>query len=236
LVKVSVCIATFNGERYIYRQVDSILQQLGENDEIIVSDNGSSDSTLDILKSFKDKRIVLVHCSKRGVVKNFENAINHSTGDYLFLSDQDDVWLPGRLAEGMRLLENYDVASVGMEFIDGDGNLIDRPFFVPRGGLLKNIVTNNYPGCCLSFRRSCLTRILPFPKYIPMHDWWIVLVNLIFGDVGNSKGVFIQYRRHESNVSNTGGSSKNNLVKRLAWRLLMLIEVFKRYLVIKFSR
>ncbi len=236
MVKVSVCIATFNGARYIYSQVESILQQLGENDEIIVSDNGSSDSTLDILKSIKDKRIVLVHCSKRGVVKNFENAITHSTGDYLFLSDQDDVWLPGRLAEGKRLLETYDVASVGMEFIDGVGNSIDRPFFVPRGGLLKNIVSNNYPGCCLSFRRNCLTTILPFPKSIPMHDWWIVLVIMIFGNVGNSNGVFIQYRRHGSNVSNTGNSSKNNLVKRLVWRFIMLLEVFKRYVVIKIFR
>ena len=89
---ISVCMATYNGERYIKEQVSSIMQQLGENDELIVSDDGSSDSTLQVLDSFHDSRIKVFSGPRTGLTYNFENAIKNANGDYLFLSDQDDVW------------------------------------------------------------------------------------------------------------------------------------------------
>ena len=88
---ISVCMATYNGEKYLREQVGSILTQLGENDELVVSDDGSTDSTIDILKSYNDPRIkIFINTGRHGVNSNFENALRHADGDYIFLSDQDD--------------------------------------------------------------------------------------------------------------------------------------------------
>ena len=102
---ISVCMATYNGERYIKRQIDSILYQLGEDDELIISDDGSTDRTLEIIKKYNDSRIkIYEHIKKAELSKvkklrnfyyatsNFENALIHSRGEYIFLADQDDIW------------------------------------------------------------------------------------------------------------------------------------------------
>lgn len=108
---ISVCIATHNGAHYIKEQIESILCQLGTNDEIIISDDGSTDNTIDILLAFNDKRIIIYHYkqpvkSKHShiyVCKNFENALKHAKGDYIFLADQDDWWMPNKV---MKCLED----------------------------------------------------------------------------------------------------------------------------------
>ena len=88
-MKISVCMATYNGEKYIAEQIRSILPQLSEDDEVIVSDDGSSDATLDIVRSFNDPRIRIVQNElEHGYTKNFENALNHANGDIIFISDQ----------------------------------------------------------------------------------------------------------------------------------------------------
>ena len=93
---VSVCMATYNGEKYIREQIDSILPQLSDSDELVISDDGSSDSTIDIIQGYNDRRIRLYHNTRHGVTWNFENALRQSRGDVIFLADQDDVWKPGK--------------------------------------------------------------------------------------------------------------------------------------------
>ena len=96
--RVSVCIPTYNGAKYIKEQLDSILSQLGESDEVIISDDSSSDATLDIIKALNDSRIVILEGGKfRSPIFNVENAMKHSSGSFIFLSDQDDVWLPNKI-------------------------------------------------------------------------------------------------------------------------------------------
>src|SRR3954452_14743734 len=97
MCKLSVALATYNGERFIAEQLKSIITQLDENSEVIISDNGSTDRTIEIITSFNDKRIVLLHCSQRGLISNFENALNKVSGDIIFLSDQDDIWLGNKV-------------------------------------------------------------------------------------------------------------------------------------------
>jgi len=95
--KISVAIATYNGEKFIQRQLQSILEQLDENAEIIISDDGSSDNTLTVIKNFNDKRITVLRNPEKGLIKNFENALKHTTGNIIFLADQDDVWVKGKV-------------------------------------------------------------------------------------------------------------------------------------------
>ena len=91
---ISVCIATYNGEHYINQQLKSILSQLSYNDEIIISDDSSNDKTINIIESFNDKRIKLLKYQKYfNPIYNFENTLKNVSGDYIFLSDQDDNFI-----------------------------------------------------------------------------------------------------------------------------------------------
>src|SRR5688500_7950774 len=96
-VRVSVCMATFNGARFIEAQVESILRELRPGDELVVSDDRSTDATMEKIRNFADPRVRMLVSPEAGLVRNFENALRHARGHYVFLCDQDDVWLPGKL-------------------------------------------------------------------------------------------------------------------------------------------
>ena len=111
---ISVCIATYNGAPYITEQLASICAQLSDNDEIIISDDGSTDSTLDVVRAFGDPRIRIVrNQSQRCYTANFENALRHAQGDYIFICDQDDVWLPNKVETIVHYLcdEGYSIVA-----------------------------------------------------------------------------------------------------------------------------
>ena len=106
---ISVCMATFNGEKYIKEQIESILSQISLSDELVISDDKSTDNTLDIIRDFNDPRIKLyIHEKDHGFVRNFENALTKSNGDIIFLSDQDDIWMPDKVNTTLRVLGNCD--------------------------------------------------------------------------------------------------------------------------------
>ena len=147
---ISVCMATYNGEKYIEQQIASILAQLSENDELIVSDDGSSDHTTDILARYgTDRRIRVLHGGFHSPIYNFEHAIKQAQGDYIFMADQDDVWLPGRVAETLKMHEQgIDLVICKAENIDGEGKVFrpvvfDDPNPV-RHSLLWNLYKNPY--------------------------------------------------------------------------------------------
>ena len=95
---ISVCMATHNGERFIREQIVSILRQLGPMDEVVVSDDSSTDGTTQVLRSLSDGRIRILHHQPRRITDNFENALKSAKGDYIYLADQDDIWVDGRVA------------------------------------------------------------------------------------------------------------------------------------------
>ena len=103
-------MATYNGAKYIKEQLDSIIPQLREDDELIVSDDASKDDTLKIVQSYNDPRIKIFHNENHGVAHNFENAMRQATGDLIYFADQDDVWLPGKLDKMEKFLKEggYD--------------------------------------------------------------------------------------------------------------------------------
>ena len=106
---ISVCLATYNGERFIQRQLETIIEQLGEDDEIIISDDGSTDDTLRIIEGLHSPLIhVYINNGEHGYTPNFENALRYAHGEYIFLSDQDDVWLPRKLEICMNALKTCD--------------------------------------------------------------------------------------------------------------------------------
>lgn len=230
---ISVCMATYDGERFIKEQIESILSQLSENDELIISDDGSTDDTLNIIKNFKDKRITLLENNTfHSPIYNFENALKHASGDYIFLSDQDDVWLPNKVSVCMEYLKTCDLLIHDAEIINGDGDVISSSFFKinhTRKGRFYNLLKNGYHGCCMVFNSTVLKRCLPFPQKIPMHDSWI-------GNIATFNSlrvkfvpeILIKYRRHESNASISGERSKRPILQKLKERLLILNLVLKK--------
>jgi len=207
--KISVCMATRNGGRFIQRQISSILPQLGPDDELIISDDSSTDETTDIIKRFADPRIKLLENNTFfSPVLNLENALRQASGDIIVLSDQDDVWLENKVAV---IRENLGKITTPVALISLDGSVVDEQetvtfdsLFVKIGagaGLFKNVFNNTYMGCCLAFRRELLDLALPFPKHIPMHDMWLGLLAEIHGDVRFVPEKTILYRKHSASVT-----------------------------------
>jgi len=232
---ISVCIATFNGGKFIREQVMSVLLQLSEADEVVVSDDGSTDDTVEILKSINDKRIkICQNEGKHGFIWNFENALQKAKGDVFFLCDQDDIWKPDKVKVVMQVLKDYDIVLHDAEIIDKDGvktGILYSDGMHQRKGFWSNLWKTRWLGCCMAFRKNVLEYALPFPRHIVGHDGWISAVGLVKFDYYYIPDVLMCYRRHGDNTSTASGRSDNSLYFMLVQkRLWVVIEIVKRLL------
>ena len=231
--KISVCIATYNGEKFIHQQLQSILKQLRPDDEVIISDDSSSDATIRIVKSFEDRRVrILEGQIYQSPIFNFENALAHSTGEIIILADQDDVWLDNKVETVLLEIKDADLILSDCAIINERGQVTEKSFFKLNGskkGFIKNLIKNSYLGCCLALRRSVLNKALPFPKNIPMHDWWIGLVCEVFFKIKIVPQPLMLYRRHGINATPTGEESRFSYVTRLQFRWALLKGISKLY-------
>lgn len=234
---VSICVVTYNGEKYIREQITSILVQLGESDEIIISDDGSTDHTLDILYSFSDKRMVIYSHEKTNqrygidyVTHNVEFALSKCSGDYIFLSDQDDIWLPSKLELMMTELKKTDIVLSNCKVVDSALNTLYASYFEvvnTRIGLY-NIIKNSYLGCCMAFRREILKKVLPFPKTGVGHDLWIGLIGSVYYKVALIEEPLLLYRKHGNNVTPSAMKSTYPLSFKIYYRILIIKALLKR--------
>lgn len=228
---ISVCLASYNGVEYIAEQISSILAQLSSCDELIISDDGSHDGTIEVIHQISDCRVKLLQGPRQGLIANFQNAVLHARGNIIFLSDQDDFWLPGRLESALPYLRDHDLVVCDCTVVDRDLNLISPSFYRLNNsgpGLLKNLASNSYQGCCMAFQKSVLELALPFPANIPMHDWWLGLVAQLYGRVFFLHQPGLLYRRHEDNQSSTAQASETALSTRIRWRLGLIIALISR--------
>ncbi len=231
---ISVCMATYNGAKYIKQQLCSIISQIGEGDEVIISDDGSTDSTLDTIRSMADGRVRIVKgpC-RQSPTQNFENALSHAKGDYIFLADQDDVWLPGKVSTCMKWLNRYDCVVSDAEMADESLRVIEKSYYsvhhTKPGRWYNLFVKNGYMGCCMAFTRRVLDAALPFPNGIAMHDLWIGNVAAFRFSARFIGEALVTYRCHGGNVSFTAtGKSGFSLRKKLSIRLSTAINLIAR--------
>ena len=229
--RVSVCMATHNGSKFVYRQVRSILEQLNPEDELIVADDGSTDDTLSIIRQFADNRIHILDSKRLGsAILTFERALEPAQGEYIFLADQDDEWLPGKLTLMLAQLQEADLVLSDCQVVNLQDQVIHPSFFVHRQsapGLFRNLWKNPYMGCCMAFRSSLLKKALPFPAHIHMHDWWIGLMAERYGNVAFLNQTLLKYVRHGDNVSPTG-QGRYSWSKRFMNRFWMAWYVLTR--------
>jgi len=224
-------MATYNGEKFLKEQLDSILKQISPDDEVIISDDGSTDKTIEIIKSYIDTRIKLYHSTHKNLIYNFENALKQASGDIIFLSDQDDIWLDHKVATAVvHLQEHPFVFSNALIFKDDVFNTTELFFKNTKNktGIVSNLVKVKYLGCTLAFKAELLEKALPFPLNIPMHDVWLGLIAEATASTYFIEKPLIYYRKHENNVSNSGGKSEYSLLKKIQFRVNLLYSLCKR--------
>ncbi|EIW16030.1 MULTISPECIES: glycosyltransferase [Pelosinus] len=207
-MRISVCMATYNGERYINVQLNSILKQIGIYDEVIILDDCSTDKTIECINFFNDKRIKIIKNEFNfGPIKAIEKALQYATGDIIILSDQDDEWKDNKVNTIVQVFErnNIDVIQHDAMIVDGKGNIIHESWaqIIKFGsGITKNFVKNTYVGCCMAFKKEVLVKVLPIPPGVQMHDQWIGIVAELHGfRVKFIQDNLINYVRHGSNAS-----------------------------------
>lgn len=234
---LSVCMATYNGAAYLRPQLDSILTQLSDNDELVISDDSSSDRTVSLVEAVGDKRIRLLEGNSfRSPIFNFENALKHARGDYIFLSDQDDIWLPDKVRVMSDLLRDCDLVVSDCSIIDDTGRIVLPSFFAQRrsgSGFWKNIYKNSYLGCCMAFRSQVLQWALPFPSNIPMHDMWLGLIAQMYGTTRFCPEKLSHYRRHSENVTPDINQSRFTHFQKVNFRFILLHRLFQRHIQLK---
>jgi glycosyltransferase involved in cell wall biosynthesis len=232
---VSVCMAAFNGERYITAQIKSILDQLADHDELIVVDDASADNTCKMIERFHDARIRLErHKSNQGVLRSFEDAICRANGDILFLADQDDLWAANKVQTVLRAFQldpKADVVVSDAALIDREGASAGPSYYAQRGrfrpGVLANILRCKYLGCAMAFRSRIRPSILPFPTGTNvLHDVWIGASNSLAG--GKTLYVnhpLVLYRRHDDNATGNKRLSIERQI-RIRWDLCRSLATF----------
>lgn len=228
--KVDIVLASYNGEKYLAQQLDSIIAQTYSNWRLLISDDGSSDKTLSIIEKYTkaDERIFLVNKNRQGgVVKNFSKALEFATAEYIMFSDQDDYWLPQKifhlkeiLDEKKKLFGNVPML-IFTDLIIVDENLktLSESFFTKT----KLNPLNNFDarfllwrstvyGCSIMFNKSLFDVASPLPHYVNMHDQWYALMANLKGYIFFSQKSHVLYRQHDKNVI---GAKEKKLLARL---------------------
>lgn len=207
-----VIMATYNGERYVREQVESILAQTVKPSRIIIRDDGSTDKTLTILHDLKAEseiNIDIVHDGLNlGYIKNFEKMTEYVASEFVFFSDQDDIWVENKAETVLAIFSKQHHANVVFSdawLINNDmiklGTLWQHVNFTPASGdiaLEKILINNVVTGATMAVRKSFLDAVTPFPPKIP-HDYWLASNACALGSLVPVEEKLILYRQHENN-------------------------------------
>lgn len=221
-------MAVHNGAQFVEAQLQSILVQLGDADEVVVVDDASTDNTLELLDRFRDGRVrILTSGRNTGVLKAFERALREARGNFIFFSDQDDVWLPGKVDRVLEAFGKTGALAIVTDavVVDHDGKPLHESYFAWRGsgpGLVKNFYKNTFLGCCMAVRQECRHFLLPFPPLTYMHDQWAGLACSLVGQVHFLPQPLLAYRRHRGTLTRMQRSTWGWIVKR---RLLLIVSL-----------
>ena len=232
-IRTSVAMAVYNGEKYIKEQVDSILARMGENDELVISYDPSTDATKSIIDEYarKDPRIKILINTNPGVQNNFNNAVMACNGKYIFLSDQDDAWIGDKINVVIEAFEK-----TGADLVVHDGYMTDANFQpLPRtifersgtyNGPIRNIIQCTFWGCCMAFKAELREILCPFPSQNKVgHDLWIGVMTGFYGKIARVDECLMLHRLHGDNVTVT---SRRKLSIILRHRLSLIKELRQR--------
>jgi glycosyltransferase involved in cell wall biosynthesis len=203
---ISIAMGTYNGEKYLKEQLDSIYAQTYTNIEVIVTDDCSSDTTVEILEQYAKSHGLryFVNEHNLGFVKNFEKAISLCLGQYIALADQDDVWEKEKIEFLVRHLGGSSLIHSDASLINDAGVVFSSSYTryskkVLHKDIFSYLMGNNVTGCTALFSRELLDFALPFPEGIFAHDWWLAVCAFKNGRIVYCDYPLIRYRQHASN-------------------------------------
>ncbi len=209
---ISIALCTYNGERFLREQLDSLLAQDHPNLEIIAMDDASTDGTPAILEgcAARDPRLrVFRNAANLGFRRNFQEAIRRCRGDFIAPSDQDDVWRPDKLRLLLEAIGDGPAAYCDSEFVDERGRptgkrLSDRLRLGRIDDPVSLLLQNCVSGHAMLFRRSLMARALPIPEGL-FHDYWLAFVAAGSGGIAHCPEPLVQYRQHSRSVTDITG-------------------------------
>lgn len=216
---VEIILPTYNGANYLGGLLDSLAGQTYRDFTLITYDDGSADDSIRIVDSYSDRismvRIANPGRDNRGASASFAHLLAQCSGDCIMLCDQDDIWEPCKVEKGRDAIKTMrdnhgDVPLLffsDLAIVDADGSTIAPSFNKYQGFDLQRIGDPYYlcqrnpaPGCSVILNRSALQASLPMESGAVMHDWWIIIITRLLGEVGYSLEPWIRYRKHASNT------------------------------------
>ncbi len=217
---ISIALATYNGEKYLVQQIETLLHQTYLNIEIVVSDDGSSDNTISILESYAKKTnnfFVFKNAGLHGIKRNFENALKYCKGAYIAFADQDDIWMPNKIERLFAAIGDNALSYHNSLFVDDAGNSLERTF-ATRLNMYEGddgkafLFCNCVSGHAMLFSRNLLDIVIPFADAVH-HDWWLAFIAAENGGIKYVDEVLVHYRQHTQSETDFFGL-KNEKVDR----------------------
>lgn len=228
-LSVAVLMSTYNGEKYLEEQIESILNQKYDNIHLYIRDDGSKDDTHKIIKKYSDNNskvsFINEHSIKNiGVVRSFFSLLLTTKADLYMFSDQDDIWLPSKVSDSVRKIKQLDYINrpcvvysnlkIVNEKLEGNDLLLDQHWQT----LPYLLFTNNAYGCTMLFNNTLKDKIkfnsINYDR-IFMHDWWLMLIAAEFGEIKYLSEPTILYRQHGDNQVGADSKSVYSRVLRL---------------------
>jgi glycosyltransferase involved in cell wall biosynthesis len=236
----TVVLASYQGERFIGAQLDSILPQLSPDDEVIVSDDSSTDRTLQVVAACSDPRIrILANTTRVGYVENFGRALAQARGQVILFSDQDDVWLPNKISALDAALRRAACVASDAVIVDEDLRVLQPSYFAwrrtPGFSPLSIYLKPPIVGATLACRSAYLKAMLPLPRRVP-HDFWLTLNAALDRELHVLQVPLILYRRHADAHSVSGVARKRRKDVILAERARMLAAIIARRMGARYFR
>lgn len=212
---ITVILATYNGEKYLQEQLDSVLQQSYTNIEVVMVDDGSTDNTWNLIQTFaaQDARIRPFRNEKNlGYIRNFERGCQLAAGDYIALCDQDDYWLPEKLERQLAAIGNYPLlycdSTLANETLQPTHErLSTRVNYIDFHSCLQQAVFCRIYGHTMLATKELIQKAIPFLHIIP-HDWWICYLASAHGGIKCLNQPLALYRQHSNNVFGAVGGKR----------------------------
>lgn len=232
---IDILLATYNGEKYLDQQINSILMQSIKDWQLLIRDDGSSDHTIKIIEHYVREYPDKIVCLKDdetilGVTRNFERLMEYSTAPYVMFCDQDDIWMSDKIEKSLTKLQQMEhkygdlplLVYTDLSVCDSNGIITSDSFWKHQGAdptipknTTKALIQNNATGNTFFFNRKLCEVSLPFPQEAVMHDWWIALCALYLGQIDFIHDQTILYRQHPKNVSGQKGRNIFPMIKKL---------------------
>ena len=218
MAKVSVALCTYNGAEYLREQIESIFAQTVVPDEIIVTDDRSTDATAAILEEYAKTTSLryVINDTQLGFVKNFEKAISLCSGEYIVLADQDDVWLPEKIEMLLNKIEDNLLVYSDAELVDSKLIPLGKRLLNPaktktiegNGNNKAFVFGNCVSGNTMLFRKELADLALPIPADIPFHDAYLAFYASTCGAIQYVDKALVLYRQHGNNITDSAGLKK----------------------------